>query len=135
MKHRVENGTRQAEPIIRTLALLVISACAAVGQIEVEDFDDIKLYSLRNAGGTEVKITNYGATITSISVKDRAGEFEDVALGYDRLEDYMNAVDKPYFGSVVGRYGNRIAKGALRCDARLLRTGEIGGVNGEGGSI
>ena len=135
MKHRVEYGTHRAEPIIRTLALLVISACTAVGQIEVEDFDDIKLYSLRNTGGTEVKITNYGATITSISVKDRAGEFADIALGYDRLEDYMNAVDKPYFGSVVGRYGNRIAKGEFTLDGKTYALATNNGPNHLHGGI
>ncbi len=78
---------------------------------DVEDFDDIKLYTLKNKQGVIVKITNYGATITSILVPDRNGRLADVALGYNRVEDYMNAVDKPYFGAIVGRYANRIANG------------------------
>lgn len=49
-------------------------------------------------------------------VPDRDGKLDDIALGYDRLEDYMNAVDKPYFGAIVGRYGNRIAKGRFSID-------------------
>lgn len=77
----------------------------------VEDFDSIQLYTLKNSSGMTVKITNYGATVTSILVPDRDGKLADVALGYRRVEDYMNAVDKPYFGAIVGRYGNRIAKG------------------------
>jgi len=79
----------------------------------VEDFDSIKLYTISNTSGMTIKVTNYGAIITSIMVPDRDGKLADVALGYNRVEDYINAVDKPYFGAIVGRYGNRIAKGAF----------------------
>lgn len=82
----------------------------------VKDFDGIQLYTLTNSKGMQVKITNYGAIITSIVVPDRDGKLGDVALGYDRVEDYINAVDKPYFGAIVGRYGNRIAKGEFTLD-------------------
>jgi aldose 1-epimerase len=57
----------------------------------------------------EVGITNYGAIVTSIRVPDRSGAFADVVLGFDSLEGYLGK--HPYFGAVVGRYGNRIAKG------------------------
>jgi len=77
----------------------------------VQDFDSIQLYTLQNSHGMTVKITNYGAIVTSILVPDRQGKLADVALGYNRVEDYINAVDRPYFGAIVGRYGNRIAKG------------------------
>ncbi|MFK8114801.1 MAG: aldose epimerase family protein [Rubripirellula sp.] len=77
----------------------------------IEDFDSIKLFTLKNDSGITIKVTNYGAIITSIIVPDRDGKMSDVALGYNRVEDYINAVDKPYFGAIVGRYGNRIAKG------------------------
>ncbi|MGI9474831.1 MAG: aldose epimerase family protein [Rubripirellula sp.] len=82
----------------------------------ISDFDSIKLYTFTNASGMQVKITNYGAIVTSISVPDRNGKMADVTLGYDRVEDYINAVDKPYFGAIVGRYGNRIAKGEFSID-------------------
>ena len=82
----------------------------------VSDFDSIKLYKLVNPSGMQVKITNYGAIVTSILVPDRDGKLADVTLGYDRVEDYINAVDKPYFGAIVGRYGNRIAKGKFTID-------------------
>lgn len=73
-------------------------------------------YSLKNNSGMEVRITNYGATVTSIKVPDRNGEIADVALGYNRVEDYINAIDRPYFGSTIGRYGNRIARGKFTLD-------------------
>ncbi|TWT84143.1 Aldose 1-epimerase precursor [Planctomycetes bacterium CA13] len=82
----------------------------------MEDFDSIKLYTLKNSSGMTVKVTNFGAIITSILVPDRDGNMEDVVLGYNHLKDYINAVDKPYFGAVVGRYGNRIAKGEFTID-------------------
>lgn len=90
------------------LAFLGISQFAAA---QVEDFDSIQLYTLKNDSGMTVQVTNYGAIITSIQVPDRDGKLADVALGYHKLEDYINAVDKPYFGAIVGRYGNRIAGG------------------------
>lgn len=83
---------------------------------QVEDFDEIKLYTLKNDHGMTVKVTNYGAIITSILVPDRNDKLADIALGYNRLEDYINAVDRPYFGAIVGRYGNRIAKGSFTLD-------------------
>jgi aldose 1-epimerase len=69
----------------------------------------IDLYTLRNAQGTEVSITNYGATIVSIKTKDRAGKAGEITLGFDGIEGYLGT--HPYFGAVVGRYANRIAKG------------------------
>lgn len=90
---------------------VLLTMSVSVAQAQVEDFDSIKLYTLKNDNGMTVKVTNYGAVITSIIVPDRDGKMGDVALGYNRVEDYINAVDKPYFGAVVGRYGNRIADG------------------------
>ncbi len=98
------------------LGLLLLAASPLRAQITVEDFDQIRLYTLRNASGMVVKITNYGAIVTSIIVPDRNGGFDDVALGYNDVQDYINAVDKPYFGAIVGRYGNRIAKGSFTVD-------------------
>jgi aldose 1-epimerase len=103
---------------LSVLLMLAVCGCTSMDQADVSDFDTIKLYTLKNQSGMEVKVTNYGAIITSIVVTDRDGTFADVALGYDRVEDYMNAVDKPYFGAVVGRYGNRIAKGEFTLDGK-----------------
>ena len=75
-------------------------------------------HTLTNSNGLMVRITNYGATITSILVPDGNGKLVDVALGFNTSEDYINAVDCPYFGSVIGRYGNRIARGRFSIDGR-----------------
>lgn len=86
--------------------------------IMIDNFSSIKLYKLTNARGMQVHVTNYGATITSILVPDRQGTLGDVALGYGNVEGYINAIDRPYFGSIVGRYGNRIAKGSFTIDGQ-----------------
>jgi aldose 1-epimerase len=80
-------------------------------EVAISDFDNIQLYSFNNPNGIAIKVTNFGAIITSISVPDRNGRLADVALGYDDVAGYTNAVDKPYFGAIVGRCGNRIANG------------------------
>ena len=102
---------------------------------QVEDFDSIQLFTLKNSNGMTVKVTNYGAIITSIVVPDRDGKMADVVLGYDRLEDYINAVDKPYFGAVVGRYGNRIAKGKFTLDGKTYSLATNNGPNSLHGGI
>jgi len=111
---------------------LLVSTTSA----QVRDFDSIKLYTLENESGMTVRVTNYGAIITSIIVPDRNGKRADVALGYDRVEDYINAVDKPYFGAVVGRYGNRIAKGEFTLDGETYSLLQNNGENHlHGGAI
>ena len=115
--------------------LCVVSALDAFGQVSVSDFDSIQLYTLTNKSGMTVKVTNYGAIITSIVVPDRDGKLADIVLGYDRVEDYMNAVDKPYFGAVVGRYGNRIAKGQFAIDGETYTLAVNNGENHLHGGI
>ncbi len=80
---------------------------AAFGKMP--DGTPVYLYTLGNTQGMEVKITNYGGILVSVSVPDKNGKIGDVVLGFDRLEDYL--IGHPYFGAIVGRYGNRIAKG------------------------
>jgi len=73
------------------------------------DGKDVDLYTLTNAHGMEARITNYGGTLVSLKVLDRNGKFDDVVLGYDKLDDYLQS--KSFLGALIGRYGNRIAKG------------------------
>lgn len=78
------------------------------------DSSDVYLYTLENAGGMTVKITNYGGIVTSIMVPGSDGTLADVVLGFDSLQPYLDG--HPYFGSIVGRYGNRIANGKFTLD-------------------
>jgi aldose 1-epimerase len=69
----------------------------------------VEIYTLRNRRGAEARVMTYGATLVSLKVPDRAGQFDDVLLGFDQLATYEN--DTHYIGQVIGRYANRIAKG------------------------
>lgn len=85
----------------------------AFGKVDGQQAD---LYTLTNAKGMQAQITNYGAIVVRLFVPDRNGKLEDVVLGYDNLDDYLK--DTPYFGAIVGRYGNRIAKGQFHLDGK-----------------
>lgn len=73
--------------------------------------EDIKEFSIKNENGIEVKITNYGATITSILVPNKNGDIENIACGFDTLEGYFGkdyVENSPYFGGTIGRYCSQI---------------------------
>ena len=82
----------------------------------LEDGTAVDIYTLKNAKGVEARITNYGGIVVSLKAPDRNGNFADVVLGYDTLADYVKK--NPYFGCLVGRYGNRIAKGKFTLDGK-----------------
>ena len=81
---------------------------------KMPDGTSVELYTLRNSHGMEATIMSYGGIVTSLKVPDKNGKFGDVVLGYDNLEDYLKST--PYFGALIGRYGNRIAKGKFTLD-------------------
>ncbi len=73
-----------------------------------------QLYTLRNAHGVQVSITNYGGIVARLLVPDRHGRFGDVVLGFEQLAGYQSAAYRqagPYFGALIGRYANRIRDG------------------------
>ncbi len=78
--------------------------------------ESVTLYTLKNARGMEVHIMNYGGIIQKILTPDRNGKVEDVVLGYETLQEYIK--DTPYFGAIVGRFGNRIANGKFTLDGK-----------------
>ncbi|HEY1380181.1 MAG TPA: aldose epimerase family protein [Gemmataceae bacterium] len=80
------------------------------------DGKPVTLYTLTNARGMVVKITNYGGIVTEIHVPDKAGKMADVALGFDKLEGYLDK--SPFFGAIAGRVANRIAKGKFTLDGK-----------------
>ncbi len=91
------------------------------------------LYTLRNAKGIEAKITNYGGIVISLTAPDRNGKFDDVVLGYDNLAGYL--AKTPYFGCIVGRYGNRIANGKFTLDGQTYCLATNNGPNSLHGGI
>jgi aldose 1-epimerase len=93
----------------------------------------VTLYTLRNKSGAEASICNYGGLVTSLKVPDRNGNYGDVVLGYDNLADYIK--DSPYFGALIGRYGNRIAKGKFTLDGTAYTLAVNNGPNSLHGGL
>ncbi len=83
--------------------------------------EDIYLFTLGNATGTEVTITNYGAIITSFKITANDGKLNDIVLGFENPSGYLAAgylENYPWFGAVIGRYANRIKKGEFELDGK-----------------
>jgi aldose 1-epimerase len=91
------------------------------------DGKQINLYVLKN-GNMQVAVTNYGARIVSIVVPDKNGNPTDVSVGYDAVQPYTEGGDT-YFGAIVGRYGNRIAKGKFKLDGKEYTLATNNGAN------
>lgn len=91
------------------------------------DGEAVDLYTLTNANGIEVRAITYGAIIISLRTPDKDGRFDDIVLGYDTLEGYLTAT--PYFGAIVGRYGNRIGKGTFDLDGETYTLAVNNGPN------
>jgi aldose 1-epimerase len=94
---------------------------------QLPDGTPVESFTLRNTHGVEVRAISYGAIIVSLRVPDRAGRFDDVVLGHDDLAGYL--ARSAYFGAVVGRYGNRIAKGRFTLDGKTYTLATNNGPN------
>ena len=132
-----------------TVALISVSAacftgCAFMSQNpqgtlthsrfgQLPDGTPVELYTLRNRHGMEAQIMTYGGIVTSLKVPDRHGKLDDVVLGYDTLDAYLKST--PYFGALIGRYGNRIAKGQFSLDGVTYTLATNNGVNALHGGL
>ena len=95
---------------------------------KMADGTPIEIFTLTSGAGMEVRTIPYGAIIVSLRVPDRTGRLADVVLGFDAFADYI-AKKPPYFGAVVGRYGNRIAKGRFTLDGKTYQLATNNGPN------
>jgi aldose 1-epimerase len=87
----------------------------------LSDGSKIELYTLRNSKGMELSITNFGATVQSIKVPTKGGILLDVALGFDKIQDYESAFaigSSPYFGAIIGRVAGRIHRGKFTLNGK-----------------
>ncbi|MFM2358395.1 MAG: hypothetical protein RLY16_388 [Bacteroidota bacterium] len=91
------------------------------------DGKKVFLYTLTNNKGVQIKISNYGATVTSWITPNKAGKTSSVVLGFDSLSGYL--AKPPYFGATIGRYGNRIAKGSFKIDTSTYTLAKNNGEN------
>jgi len=116
--------------LVACIFLIGLSACTNKNDMKkeatnvelfgtMEDGQDVQLVTLKNDNGIEVKITNYGGTVTSILAPDAEGNFENIVLGFDDLDKYLAGT--PYFGALIGRYGNRIAEGKFTLDGEAYQ--------------
>jgi aldose 1-epimerase len=97
------------------------------------DGRDVDLYTLTNGNGVQASITSYGGIVTSLSAPDRNSRYADVVLGFDDLDGYL--AGHPYFGAIVGRYGNRIAGGTFTLDGQAYKLARNNGENHLHGGI
>lgn len=119
---------------MKKIAILLLCAAAlwqcrpqprTLSGLNPHDFEDVvdgrptALYTLVNAGGTEVCITNFGGRIVSLMVPDREGRMVDVVLGFDNVRDYETIPSD--FGACIGRYANRIDHGRLEIDGQAYQ--------------
>jgi len=93
----------------------------------------VDLYTLTNKNGIELRAMTYGGIIISLRVPDKDGKFDDVVLGYDSLEGYL--AKTPYFGAIIGRYGNRIGNGKFTLDGVQYNLATNNGSNSLHGGV
>ncbi|MFD4545451.1 aldose epimerase family protein [Streptomyces sp. NPDC058466] len=93
---------------------------------KLADGTKVHRWSLVN-GGTRLKVLSYGGIVQSLEIPDRHGRYKNVSLGFDTIEDYV--AKSPYFGALIGRYGNRIAKGQFTLDGKSHQLSVNDGVN------
>ena len=91
------------------------------------DGKKVQLYTLTNNNGVQVKITNYGGVVTHWITPDKAGNKSSIVLGFDELQGYLN--QPPYFGAIIGRYGNRIADAKFSLDGQTYTLAANNGKN------
>ena len=87
----------------------------------------VDLYTMTNKNGVEISIMTRGAIVTSVKTPDKAGALGEITLGFDSLDGYLK--ENPYFGAVVGRYGNRIAKGHFKLNGKDYKLAVNNGAN------
>ena len=114
--------------------LLVCGLWAGAAAQRAEHFDktpdgrDVDIYTLKSKGGAEARVISYGGIVVSLKVPDREGRLADVVLGFDDLDGYRGA-GSTYLGALIGRYGNRIARGRFTLDGVEYRLATNNGPN------
>jgi len=144
--NNIRETTMKKFDIHRT-RIMAVFACALAGAAQAADLAvtrapfatmpdgaEIDVYTLTNENGIKIRVINYGAIVLSIETPDVNGDFADIVLGYDTLASYLEAT--PYFGAVVGRYGNRIANGTFTLDGKTYTLAKNDGDNAlHGGNV
>src|SRR5947207_8169172 len=123
-----------AVPKIGALAVVMLAATVSQSQFgAMPDGTAVRVFTLTNPSGLEVRAMSYGAILVSIRTPDRAGRFADITLGFDALDDYVTR--SRYFGALVGRYGNRIGNARFAIDGQTFQLAANNGPNHLHGGI
>jgi aldose 1-epimerase len=101
---------------------------------KTKDGTAVDIYTLTNSRGVEARIITYGGIVVSLKVPDRNGKLTDVVLGFDTLDEYVSK-NSPYFGALIGRYGNRIANARFSLDGKEYTLAKNDGANHIHGGI
>lgn len=101
--------------------------------MQMPNGNEVDVYTLSNASGMEARITNYGGIVLSLKVPDRNGNFGDVVLGFDSVRQYMSP--HPYFGALIGRYGNRIGGAQFTLNGNTYHLAKNDGPNSLHGGL
>ncbi|MGA2506177.1 MAG: aldose epimerase family protein [Chitinispirillaceae bacterium] len=120
-------------------AAVGLGMCATTPELAIEkapfgtvDGKAVDLYTLTNAKGVEMKVTNYGGTVTSLKVPDKAGQMGDIVLGFNDAAGYVSPAflkANPYFGAIIGRYGNRIGGAKFTLEGKECTLAKNNGPN------
>src|SRR5580700_4368492 len=130
--------------MIGTLAAFALSGCSTKPSSEsapsapgatmkndpfgkMPDGNAVELFTMMNANGVSASITTYGGRVVSVKVPDKTGTLGDVVLGFDNLDGYL--AENPYFGALIGRYGNRIGKAQFTLDGKVYKLAANDGPN------
>jgi aldose 1-epimerase len=114
-----------AAVLLSLLTLMLTVARAPFGTTSAGK--PVERFTLKNASGVELTAITYGGIITSLKTPDKAGKFADIVLGFNSMAGYETPA--PYFGAIVGRYGNRIAKGRFTIDGKEYKLATNNGPN------
>jgi hypothetical protein len=108
---------RKVEPT--KLGVITMNSIEAKPFGKTKDGTPITVYTLINGRGLKARLIDYGATLISLETPDSKGKLANITLGFPNLDGYLQR--HPYFGSTVGRYGNRIAGGKFKLDGKEFR--------------
>lgn len=140
----IKTTTKWAAIVSAGVGALLIAGCASKCCCKMKstatsvpfgtaDGKPVTLYTLTNAKGSEAKIMNYGGIVQSLKVADKNGKLDDVVLGYDNVDGYIKVT--PYFGCLVGRYGNRIGGAKFTLDGQTYTLATNNGPNSLHGGV
>src|ERR1700722_16362000 len=124
-----------SDKLVLLFALFMASCTQQNTQLKNQAFgkaragEPVELYTLSNSKGMQADIMTYGGVLVSLKVPDRSGKLADVVLGFDTLDGYQSIPPPPYFGALIGRYGNRIGGARFTLNGTEYKLAQNNGTN------